>query len=286
MEVPVSKGFLVFAKNTKTVDYVQQAYALALSIKFSQKDVTSISIVTDDKVPKKYQKVFDNIIPIPWNTDDANSTYMAEHRWKLYHVSPYEETIVLDTDMLVLEDLTRWWYYCKDYDLKFCSRILNHKLEPVIDTVHRKTFIANNLTNTYVALHYFKKSDYAHNFYKVLEFVINNWEWCFSKFAPEQYQNWLSFDLAVAITTEIVGAHQDVLDPYGPLEFVHMKPAIQGWSSVPLSWLDGVSSVLNSRGELVVGNIKQSKIFHYVDKQFLTKKLVRQLEELANGKEE
>ena len=54
----MSKGFLLFAQNTNSVNYVTQAYALALSIKFSQHEIKNVSLVTNDKVPKKYQKVF------------------------------------------------------------------------------------------------------------------------------------------------------------------------------------------------------------------------------------
>ena len=143
-------------------------------------------------------------------------------------------------------------------------------------------FVANQLTNSYVALHYFKKSDAAYDFYKVLEFVCNNWEWCYTTFAPEEYQNWLSLDVAVAIAIEIVGNHQNIVNDTSPLEFIHMKPALQNWSIVPASWQDTVPYVLNSKGDLIVGNIKQSKIFHYVEKDFLTTTILNQLKRLAH----
>jgi hypothetical protein len=281
MEDVVSKGFLVLAKNTDSVNYVEQAYALALSIKFSQKNIKNISLVTNNFVPEEYASVFDKILPIPWIDEEKNSLYVAEDRWKLYHVTPYEETIVLDTDMLVLEDITEWWEYCKNFDITFCSRIKNYKLEYVKDSYYRKMFVANKLTNSYVALHYFKKSDTAYNFYKVLEFVCNNWEWCYTTFAPNEYQNWLSLDVAVAIAIEIIGNHQSIVNDTSPLEFIHMKPALQNWSIVPASWQDTVPYVLNSKGDLIVGNIKQSKIFHYVEKDFLTTTILNQLKRLA-----
>jgi glutathionylspermidine synthase len=63
-----------------------------------------------------------------------------------------------------------------------------------------------------------------------------------------------------------------------------MKSNIQDWDMAPISWQDGVHTVLTTRGDLVVGNIKQSKLFHYVEKNFLTEKIIRRLEELADGK--
>lgn len=283
----MSKGFLIFAQNTKDTNYVQQAYALALSIKNSQKYVTNVSLVTNDKVLKKYQKVFDHIIEIPWVNTEEVTRYRGEHRWKLYHVTPYDETIVLDSDMLILEDISQWWDYCGNYNLKFCSRIKNYKLEVIPDTtnVYRKTFIANNLPSPYYALHYFKKCQETHDFYKILEFVCNNWQWCYDRFALKEYQDCLSMDLATAIAIEIFGVNETVIDKCSPLEFIHLKPGIQGWPMLFESWQDAVPCAFNSRGELVIGNIKQSKIAHYIENSFLTSQMIKKLEGLVHGKE-
>jgi hypothetical protein len=257
---------------------VQQAYALALSIKCTQLKISSVSLITNDKVPEKYFSVFDEIIQIPWDDSAKYSEWKVENRWKIYHCTPYEETIVLDADMLMLEDISLWWDYCSNYDLKFCSQIKNYKLDIVHDTVHRKAFIENQLPNVYFALHYFKKSDLAFKFYKVLEFVSNNWEWCYTKFAPNEYQNWLSMDLASAISVEMLGLSDTVVDITSPLEFIHMKPAIQGWSVSVSSWQDVIHSSLRSPSDLTVGNIKQSKLFHYVEPSFLTAEIINRLE--------
>ena len=118
----MSKGFLVLAQNSNNIDYVRQAYALALSIKLSQTTVSDISIITNDPVPEDYKSVFDQIIPIPWIDSSTQSRFKVENRWKVYHCSPYEETIVLDSDMLVLEDLTSYWEKLQ----KYSSRLTDH----------------------------------------------------------------------------------------------------------------------------------------------------------------
>jgi hypothetical protein len=276
----VSRGFLVLAQNTEDVDYVRQAYALALSIRNSQ-TTTNISLVTDDPVPEEYQPVFDNIIPIPFGNTETTTPYRAENRWKLYHATPYEETIVLDTDMLLLEDISAWWTYCSNYDIKYTNKIRNYKMEVVEDRVHRKAFVANHLTSPYSALHYFKKSQTAYEFYRVLEFVCNNWEWCWNKFAPEQYQNWLSMDLAAAIAIEITGMHEQVLDINSPLEFVHMKTHLQNWKINSSSWQDFV--LTNFGNTLSVSNIPQHKVFHYVEKDFLSDEIIDKLKGTLHG---
>ena len=280
----MSKGFLVLAQNTEDVDYIAQAYALALSIKYSQRTYKNISLVTNDPVPGEYKYAFDQIIPIPWFDDKTDSLLKSENRWKFYYATPYDETIVLDTDMLMLEDIGQWWDYCENSDVKFCSKITNYKLEPVLeDTYHRTTFISNKLTNPYFACHYFKKNEPAFEFYKVLEFVITHWEFNRGTFAPLDPQNWTSMDLAVAIAIEITGTHHTAVDIMNPMEFVHMKVPLQDWPTPSASWKNVIQSYLNNNGDFVVGNIKQGKLFHYVEKDFINPNILKKLERLANG---
>lgn len=278
----MSKGFVVFAQNTESTDYVKQAYALALSIRNTQTSVTNISIVTNDPVPENYLSAFDKVIEIPWGDLSKNPMWKVENRWKVYHASPYDETIVLDTDMLFLEDISSWWNYCSNSNLKFCSTIKNYKGEIVErDLFHRKAFINNKLSNPYVALMYFKKSELAHDFYKVLEFVCKNWEVCYKKYAPINFQNWLSIDLATAIAIDMMGIEDQVIDPNSPFEFVHMKNAIQQIIPIPANWQD-VLNVNYQNNRLIVANQKQRYLFHYVKKDFLTDSIIKELE-ASNG---
>ena len=59
----MSEGFCLLAQNNTTVDYIKQAYALAVSIHKFNKD-QNVSLITNDEVPKKYRSVFDKIIKI------------------------------------------------------------------------------------------------------------------------------------------------------------------------------------------------------------------------------
>ena len=283
MEVSVSKGFLIFAQNTKSVDYVKQAYALALSIKNSQLELTNVSLVTNSKVPKKYLSVFDQVVPIPY-FKKTNSILHAEHRYQLYAATPYQETIVLDSDMLMADDVSSWWNYCSNYDIHFCNRVTNYKLETITDTVHRKTFIANDLPNVYYALHYFKKSETAREFYKVLEFVVNNWEACYGKFSPNEYQNWVSMDVSTAIALKISGMEDIAVSNTNPMRFTHMKTGIQNWPVIPDSWQTAVPCILDKHGNVVIGNIRQNELFHYVEKNFVNDKILAKLEGLTNDR--
>jgi hypothetical protein len=276
MGVVVSKGFLIYAENTLNVDYVKQAYALALSIKRTQKMVTNVSLLTNDAVPESYLEVFDKIIPIPWYDQDESETLSAGHRWKMIHATPYHETIVLDSDMLFLTDQSHWWDHCSNYDLRFCGQVRNYKYDVIThDTYHRKAFINNQLSNPYFGLHYFKKTDPAFEFYKMLEFVCKNWELCYGKFAPVNYQDWLSMDLSAAVAIDMLGIAESAVDNTGTLEFIHMKPAIQKWQTTPPSWQHGIQWLYNE--DFTIGNIKQVGLLHYIDKDFITEQLLERI---------
>ena len=55
----MSKGYIVIAQNNDTVDYLEQAYALALNLKLTQGNVSNLTVCVDTKTkaliqPKEY----------------------------------------------------------------------------------------------------------------------------------------------------------------------------------------------------------------------------------------
>ncbi len=272
----MSKGFLVLAQNSD-VNYLRQAYALALSIKATQLNITNISLVTNDTVPEEYKSAFDKIIPIPFGDAASNATWKVENRWKLYHASPYDETIVFDADMLVLEDLSYAWRYVKDRDLFFTSHVKDFKGRTVTDTVYRKMFKENNLPNLYSGMFYFKKSNFSLEFFKLLEFISYNWERTYFEIAPKFSQQFFSIDVSVAITAKLLGIEDQIINVNSPFTFVHMKPALQGWDPVPHSCLSQCLVNFNDNKELYINNFRQYGVYHYVEDEFLTDQIIKKL---------
>lgn len=277
------KGYLVLAQNSENVDYVQQAYALALSLHASQ-DTCLISLVTNDPVPDEYKTVFDKIIPIPGNDDAANSLWKVENRWKLYHVTPYDETIVFDTDMLVFKSFNSIWDTLSKYDVFFASRVLDFKGNQVNDHYNRKMFNENSLPNLYFGLHYFKKNKPALDFYNTLAFVVANWERVYFDIAPKSKQKWVSMDVSAAIAAKILGIDDSIVHPTFDFTFTHMKANLQGIDPIPSLWTKVLDYYINGQGNLIVSNIQQAGIFHYVENNFLDSTIISALEEAYNGK--
>ena len=114
----MTNGVLLFAHNNEQIDYVAQACFLAKRVK--QYLNLPTSLVTDDveRVKKFYKgdEVFDKIIASEIKrknrktyNDGTLSKKVLEfknyNRSDAYDISPYDKTLVMDTDYIVSNDL-------------------------------------------------------------------------------------------------------------------------------------------------------------------------------------
>jgi hypothetical protein len=277
----MSKGFLIFAEDAKLKKYTRSAYALALSIKNHMPD-SDISLVTDNKIPDKYRLVFDQIVPVPWRDQNkSNTIFKIEDRWKLYHCSPYDETIVLDADMLAFSNLDLWWDYAKNYDILMTSNVLDYRGKTITGRYYRKTFDSNNLPNFYFGAAYFKKSEFAKEYFNWVEDINNNWELFYGRYVNVNYPKFPSMDVTVSLAAKILDCENLISHKNAPITFTHMKPMIQNWESPNESWQDSIGAYFNKKCELKIGNYQQHGLFHYTEYSFLTDYIVHQLEKIT-----
>lgn len=261
----MSKGFVMMAVGD---NYVLQACLCAMSIKQSGNEYP-VSIITNDVVPKQYISLFDQIIPIPW-TDETTDRFATNVRWKIYHATPYNETIVLDTDILILQNLDELWSIASNYNVYFVSNAYTYRHKKVTSNYYRKAFTENNLPNLYSAVHYFKKGDFAHEFFSWVELVSNNWELFYGQYCKHHYPKAPSMDITYAIVSKILDVDTEILNTKTMYPtFVHMKPRIQDWKYPPTSWQTKVGAYLTDECNLTIGNTLQQGIFHYTENNFL-----------------
>ena len=267
----MSKGIVVLAQNNAEDNYVDQACLLAMSLKVHNN--TPISLVTDDIVPSEYIKLFDNIISIPFGDAAEDAEWKVENRWKLYHASPYDETIIMDTDMLVLQNIDVWWNFLSNYELFFTNKVLNYRGTVADTSYYRKTFIANNLPNLFAGFHYFKKCDFAQEFYTWLELVMQNWETFYEQhLEPNSRPKHLSVDVCAAIVTQILNCEDKITNNKVKFpSFTHMKTHCQGWNKPQSSWQDQMGVYISKDCSIKIGNYAQTGILHYTEKDFLEK---------------
>lgn len=271
----MSKGYLVFAQNSKD-DYVTQACLLAMSLKLTNK-INNISIVTNDKISDRYAKLFDEIIPIPWSDLAEGKDWKIHNRWKAYKVSPYNETICLDSDMIFLDDVSHWWDYLKNYRLFFTTNVKDYKGNTITSDYYRKVFTENNLPNLYSAFYYFQKDQsVSGDFFILLREIMENWE-SFDEYFTSTKPKQVSVDVASALAVKILDYSSQVQNKKWTFpSFTHMKEKCFDWETTDTPWMTSVPPYMTDDLELYVGPYRQKGIFHYVDSNFVTTKLLKQ----------
>lgn len=273
----MSKGHVFLAQNSN-INYLRQAYALALSIKTHNKIYNQTCLITNDDVPESYRHAFDHIVKIPWGDLASKSYWKIENRIKIIHATPFDENLVYDVDMLLLNSNDHWWQYFKDDDLLLTSNVKTYRGDQVTEDFYRKTFTANNLDNVYSGCFYFKNNTTAHEFFKWLKIIVSNWEEFYKVHLKNSPQKFCSIDVSAALAIKFMDYKPAINNKI--LTFTHMKPMIQGWYNPPDKWTSVLASSLDNDGLLKIGNFQQHGIFHYVEEEFLTDLKLNTLEKL------
>jgi hypothetical protein len=148
-------GYLLITSNKGEIDYNKLAYALALSIKNTQKQgFDQVCLITDNLDSTKNFKspwVFDQII--------ENKEYQGwDARSHMDQLTPFDYTVCLDVDMLFLNDCSHWVeYFIKNNNLFIANNAITYRNEIISEDYYRKTFTANGLPNLYSFYTFFKK---------------------------------------------------------------------------------------------------------------------------------
>jgi hypothetical protein len=281
-----SRGYLVIAQNSPDVDYLTQAYALALNLKLTQSSVNNLSVCVDAETKKyitqKHKNVFDHIIDIPWGDAAQEHNWKIHNKWKYYHMTPYDETVVLDTDMIFPGDVSHWWPMLSENDVWFTTHVRTYRTEIVSGDYYRKYFVANNLPNLYTAFFYFKKSELATELFAMTEIVFQHWERFFFMYMPHGNPGRLSGDVAYALAAKLLGIESEVtkdnIDSFPT--FVHMKSHVQNITDVSISdnWTTSIPTYYKNYTDFKIGNFRQTLPFHYTEKSWLTQDMISQME--------
>lgn len=259
----MSRGFVIMAQNTTAVDYVKCAETLAMSI-YKVMPKAKVSIITNDIVDNTK---FDQIIPLPYGDLDKDGKWKLINDWQVYEASPYDETIKLESDMIIPRDIMHWFDVCGKQDLVLCTTIRNLKQE--ISTVrgYRRFIDENKLPDVYNAITYFKKSETAKTFFEIVRNVFENWE-DFKRTLKCNPQEPASTDWVYSIAAHIIGKEKTTLPTFTEMSMIHMKQFING--NPTENWTDTfVYECLPD--QIRVQTVPQLYPFHYHIKNFCDK---------------
>ena len=273
-------GYLLIISENADIDYLQMAYALALSIKNTQKPgYDQVALVTDNPAAVEKLKsvwVFDHVIS--WDQE----TFWDGRSW-MDTLSPFENTVCLDVDMLFLRDYSHWIdYFTENTELYVANNAYTYRGELVVSDDYRRTFTRNALPNLYSFYTFFKKdSALANEFFTLGRYIIKHPIEFSNHFLSELKPKVVGTDEAFALSAKILDIADDIAYDLEFPRVVHMKPLVQNWPWPANTWSDHVGFYFNRKGNLKIGNYQQYDIVHYVEKDKVTPEMINILEEIA-----
>ena len=166
----MSRGILLFAFNSPKYNYYEMAVATAKRVNhFLDLPVT---IVTDtDSLPEQQSYTFDNIIIA--DADKTNKRdwglWYNKGRYRAYALSPYDETILLDTDYMVNSNKL-----LKTFDLltDFCCHDTTSFI--MCPNAEQELLSGRSFNTLWATVIMFKKTKRAEQIFNCLEMVQKN----------------------------------------------------------------------------------------------------------------
>lgn len=272
-------GYLIVISKNDSVDYLKLAYALALSIKNTQREgFDKVALITDDVQSVKKLKspwAFDRVIK--WDQE----THWDGRSW-MDKLSPWDQTICLDADMLFFRDYSHWVeYFIENTELYIPNKSYTYRGEVVKDSHYRKTFVHNDLPNLYSFYTFFKKdSEIAEEFFSLGRYILKNPNEFKNLFLEKYIPKVVGTDEAFSLAAKILDIQDDISYDLEFPKVVHLKPMIQNWPWPADKVSDHVGFYFDLQGKLKIGNYQQQDIVHYNEKNYVTDEIISILEEI------
>lgn len=213
------RGFLIYAFGNEDLDYGKLAVCCALSIKSNLK-INNVTVVMDkhtknwvDKsipsealstafdnvtiLKEKYQKGKRKYFDSPWITFKADFDNQA--RTSSYKHSPYDETILIDGDYIVMNDSFDSIWNLNE-DLMMNNKVIDLQNNQFGSTEDKR--LSNHGIPLYWAtVVYFRKSEMSEIFFNLVDYIreeYNFFQFLYS-FSAGFYRNDFSFSIAAHI---------------------------------------------------------------------------------------
>ena len=212
------KGVLLFAFNSPTVNYVDMAIATAKRINYFLN--LPVTLVTDNTFESAYK--FDKVVMAPAETSNTknNEIWINKGRYRAYDFSPYDETIVLDTDYLVNSNMLLKVFDM--YDDFMCPNKTRFILQPDSPQEQISPTGSNTLWATVIA---FRKTNKMKQLFECLEMVQKNYFHYIHVYNMQNsmYRN----DYGLTIANNIVNSQLEDERNYIPWPLTHVNDSVK-----------------------------------------------------------
>lgn len=269
------QGYLTIATRSPNDIQIKQAAALAASIRIVDPD-REICLLTDkfDSVPKKYEDVFDSIVEFPYGNYDPTEDIMI-NAWQMYASTPYEQTLFINRQTLVLNSMEDIWDSLSQTDIVLPLKTTNFKGEQRQLKYRYNVHLKNNVPTFNSDLFYFDKSERPEQFFKMFDVVLKDFRRVYLKLINENRPSYFDFNLLLNITLMMLGEDSSIYKTI-PLTVLSLENLTLDDDDLPNDWTEYLSSWY-SDGVLKINNHRQSGIICYNSDNFLEDEILDDL---------
>tara|TARA_R110000772_G_scaffold139904_4_gene249038 strand:+ start:747 stop:1646 length:900 start_codon:yes stop_codon:yes gene_type:complete len=221
-----TRGVLMFAHNNTEIDYFRLAVVNALLVQ-KNLGIKNITVVTDphslaqgEKTLGKrlIKKAINNIVVIEKDIHfkaknqrlykDTSHTakylpFYNVNRCDAYDISPYDETILIDVDYLILSDtLNSCWGHNNELMMNWKFQdIMYERKDPSLNRLYDM-----GITMYWATVVYFRKTEYVESFFNIVKHVKDNPQYYkdLYKWHGTLYRNDFSFSIAAHVMSGFV----------------------------------------------------------------------------------
>lgn len=267
-------GFLSIAQNSK-FNYLELAYLQAISTKLTMPE-SKYAVIVDTNTMNSFKDEYWNAIDYVISLDndyakDKDVKFLNE--WQVLKLTPFKETIKLESDLLITRDISHWINAFRLRDIVLSSGAKDFRQELSPSRTYRQIFDLNELPDIYNGLMYFRLTELSFKFFSIARELFLEWD--LIKQSLKRCNNIEpSTDLIYAIAAKIIGVEKCTL-PLNWINFVHMKPAINKLPEQP--WFKSVIQEIDAP-MLRIGNLNQYYPVHYCDKDWINEEIIKEYE--------
>ena len=272
------QGFVSIAQNT-TVDYLRLAYVQAMSVKLTMPGSQYAVIVdtaTMEHITEQHRKVFDYVILLEQDLAE-DSEWKLSNEWQVFYLTPFKETIKLESDLIFTRSISHWWTTFRLKNIVLSRGCKDYLEQPSKVRSYRRLFDNNDLPDVYNGLMYFRYSQESVDFFRYAEQIFTNWDYIRDNVLKNCRDKIPTTDVVYSIAAKTLGVEKCLLPAIDFINFVHMKPDINGLSrSIP--WHEALVYELDLP-MVRINNINQYHPLHYYEKSWISDDIVKEYED-------
>ena len=209
----MSKGIIIFAQNNEYVNYAEQACACAGYARKNLSLFDEICLITNAEtlesnetlIDKYFDRVIvsdsfqpDNIRLFKDTVDKLEyASFKNMGRSEVYDLSPYDETLVIDADYFIMNDiLDQVWDSENDVMINCKYRDVSGRHKENIE------YLDNfSIPMYWATVFYFKKSDFAENLFTLISHIKYNYKYYYYLYncSGNLFRNDFAFSMALHI---------------------------------------------------------------------------------------